>query len=135
MGEGLILESSFLIDLEREQRLDKPGPARNFLAGQGQQRLYTTFTATGEIAAGTLPEKRPAWESFMASFEVLPWSPEVTWFYGQTYQYLKENGLLIGANDLWIAATALAHDMPLVTRDRRHFARVPGLSVRSYRRG
>lgn len=133
MGEGLILESSFLIDLEREERHGKLGPATEFLRGQGQRRLYTTFTATGEIAAGTLPEKRSAWESFMASFEVLPWSPDVTWQYGQTYQYLKEVGLLIGANDLWIAATALAYEMPLVTRDRRHFARVPGLSVRSYR--
>lgn len=33
------------------------------------------------------------------------------------------------ASDLWIAATALAHDMPLVTRDVADFAGVAGLSV------
>ena len=41
-------------------------------------------------------------------------------------------GLLIDANDLWIAATALAFEMPVVTRNERHFARVPGLDVIGY---
>jgi predicted nucleic acid-binding protein len=36
------------------------------------------------------------------------------------------------ANDLWIAATALANGMPVVTRNVKHFQRVPGLSVISY---
>jgi predicted nucleic acid-binding protein len=54
------------------------------------------------------------------------------WTYGQTYRFLKQNGLLIGANDLWIAATAIAHDLPLVTRNTDHFRRVPGLKVMGY---
>jgi predicted nucleic acid-binding protein len=35
----------------------------------------------------------------------------------------------IGANDLWIAATALAHGRPPLTRDEAHFPRVSGLRV------
>jgi predicted nucleic acid-binding protein len=42
------------------------------------------------------------------------------------------NGLLIGANDLWIAATALAFGKPVVTRNLREFQRVPGLTVLDY---
>ena len=42
---------------------------------------------------------------------------------------LAANGQLIGGNDLWIAATSLAHGMPLVTRNGDHFKRVPGLEV------
>ncbi len=34
--------------------------------------------------------------------------------------------------DLWIAATALAFGMPVVTRNERHFARVPELNVIGY---
>jgi predicted nucleic acid-binding protein len=32
--------------------------------------------------------------------------------------------------DALIAATALEHDIPLMTRNVRHFGRVPGLDVR-----
>ena len=133
MGEGLILESSFLIDLEREARTGGQGPATAFLEGQGNRQLLTTFTVTGEIAAGLPPERQPSWDRFLASFRVLPWSPEISWQYGQLHRYLKEVGLLIGANDLWIAATALAHQMPIVTRDVRHYSRVPGIRLQAYR--
>ncbi len=35
----------------------------------------------------------------------------------------------IGQNDLWIAAVALAHAKPLVSRNRRHFGLIEGLKV------
>ncbi|HKP55044.1 MAG TPA: type II toxin-antitoxin system VapC family toxin [Chloroflexia bacterium] len=36
---------------------------------------------------------------------------------------------MIGQMDLLIAATALAHNLILVTGNRKHFARVPGLTI------
>jgi tRNA(fMet)-specific endonuclease VapC len=51
------------------------------------------------------------------------------WQYGETYRYLKANGTLIGTNDLWIAATALVHGMPLVTNNLKDFRRIPDLVV------
>ena len=38
----------------------------------------------------------------------------------------------LSANDLWIAATALANQVPVVTRNDREFSRVQGLQVLSY---
>jgi tRNA(fMet)-specific endonuclease VapC len=52
--------------------------------------------------------------------------------HGQAFRYLQANGLLVGANDLWIAATAIVHGMPLVTRNERHFQRVPRLQSLGY---
>lgn len=31
--------------------------------------------------------------------------------------------------DAWIAATALRHDLPLATNNRRHFEGIPGLTL------
>jgi predicted nucleic acid-binding protein len=42
---------------------------------------------------------------------------------------LAAKGQLIGAHDLWIAATALAHGMGLATGNADEFRRVPGLRV------
>ena len=132
MGEALILETSFLIDLEREHNRGTPGRAVAFLEAREDARLYVTFTIAGELAAGASLAERAAWESFLGPFYTLPSSPEVCWEYGRAYRYLQSNRRLIGSNDLWIAATAIAYRMPLVTADRERFARVPELDARAY---
>ena len=42
---------------------------------------------------------------------------------------LELKGHVIADNDLWIAAFALRHSIPLVSNNRRHFQRVPGLTL------
>ncbi len=42
---------------------------------------------------------------------------------------LQAAGTPIGTNDLWMAATALAHRMRVVTKNVDEFRRVPGLAV------
>jgi predicted nucleic acid-binding protein len=49
--------------------------------------------------------------------------------YGEIFRQLKAEGRMIGANDLWIAATARAHGMPVVTNSLQEFQRVEGLEV------
>jgi predicted nucleic acid-binding protein len=56
----------------------------------------------------------------------------VSWQYGRAFQHLQKNGQLIGTNDLWIAATALAYRMPIVTANHEECQRVPGLEVLHY---
>jgi predicted nucleic acid-binding protein len=132
VDEALILEATFLIDLEREAGRGKTGPAHRFLEDHREVRFCLTLTTAGELAAGMLPEDQGEWEDLLGRFRILPIGPEVSWRYGRLFQYLKGNGHLIGANDLWIAATALTHDLPLVTRNEAHFRRVPELRVLGY---
>jgi predicted nucleic acid-binding protein len=132
MGEALILDTSFLIDLEREHSRGRPGRALAFLEEHEEARYYITFTTTGELAAGKSLANRDVWETFLAPFYVLPSTPEIAWEYGRAFRHLEKNRQMIGANDLWIAATALANGMPVVTADTAHFERVPGLDVREY---
>lgn len=132
MADGLILETTFLVDLERELLAGKPGPAHAFLESHDGQPLFLSFTVAGELAAGPGLDGRRAWERLIRPFQVLPATADVCWEYGRAFRYLKTNGLLIGANDLWIAATALAFRKAVVTRNVRDFQRVPGLEVIGY---
>ena len=134
MGQALILETTFLVDLERELNHGKDGPAQNFLEDHGQDRLYITPTIAGELAAGISLAGRAEWEAFVHPFKILPANEEVAWQYGQLYRYLRDNGMLIGANDLWIASAGVAYAMPVVTRNQRHYRRIPGLTVADYGR-
>lgn len=128
----MILETTFLIDLERELRRGETGAAHEFLEQYPNDPLHVTFTVAGELAAGLPARERARWEEFLRPFEVFPSSADVCWRYGQTYRYLRTNGILIGTNDLWIAATALAHDQAVVTRNAGEFGRIPGLEVLRY---
>ena len=132
MGGSLIVETTFLIDLEREHRRNVPGRAIEFLETHQEARLYLPFVVAGELAAGTSLTNRARWEEFLGPFYMLPSTADVSWEYGRTYRYLQDNGRLIGGNDLWIAATGLAYRMPVITRNVEHYRRVPGLEVVEY---
>jgi tRNA(fMet)-specific endonuclease VapC len=133
VGRSLILETSFLVDYERENNREVAGPALAFLEAHEADRLYITFTVAGELAAGLSLADRARWQEFVAPFHVLAFNHDVAWEYGRAWRYLQDNGLLIGANDLWIAATGLAYRMPVVTRNGGHYRRVPDLQVETYR--
>jgi tRNA(fMet)-specific endonuclease VapC len=54
--------------------------------------------------------------------------------YGTIRADLESKGEMIGNNDLWIAAHALASGLTLVTNDEREFRRVRGLRLQNWAR-
>lgn len=81
MGQSLILETTFLVDFERENNRGVPGPAVAFLESHEDARLYVTFTIAGELAAGASLAERARWEAFLAPFYVLAFNVDVSWEY------------------------------------------------------
>lgn len=125
----MILDTNVLIALERELRRRSDGCAVRFLSRQPSGHFFVTPTIRGEIACGASMERQSVWTEFLSPFDTLPINDEVSWNYGQIYRDLASRGELIGTNDLWIAATAQAHQQPLVTENIREFSRVSGLQV------
>ena len=52
--------------------------------------------------------------------------------YGQIRAVLEKQGQIIGNNDLWIAAHALASGLILVTNNVREFSRVENLNIEDW---
>ena len=52
--------------------------------------------------------------------------------YGMIRAALEKQGQVIGNNDLWIAAHAMAMNVTLATNNEHEFLRVPGLSVENW---
>lgn len=129
----MILDSTFLVDLGRERKRREVGAAVTFLRAHKDVAFAITFTIAGELAAcRSLGLDREKWERFIRPFRVFDYSPEVAWTFGCSFRQLQRDGRMIGANDLWIAATALANDLPVVTRNDREFSCVEGLQVFGY---
>ena len=61
---------------------------------------------------------------------ILPFGLAEARIHARIWAGLTASGTLIGAHDLLIAATALAHGFDLLTDNVREFSRVPGLVVR-----
>ena len=62
---------------------------------------------------------------FFSSIQVVPYDLASE----EQFQSLRAMRLRVGSQDLRIAATALVHNLVLVTRNRRDFERVPGIVI------
>jgi tRNA(fMet)-specific endonuclease VapC len=107
------------------------------LAVERSQRFASEITRF-ELRAGALrmPDSGALWRRIET--QILP---QVHWLgvdeavstaAANLSHALRIQGRPIDLPDTLLAATALAHDLTVVTRNVRHFARVPGLSVENW---
>ncbi len=68
-------------------------------------------------------------EHLLGSIEALPVTTSVARAHAGIWANLERSGEMIGAHDLWIAATAVTYGMSVATANAGEFERVPGLSV------
>jgi predicted nucleic acid-binding protein len=96
-----------------------------------QARACIPVIVLGEFRYGIAQSRhRAAYEQWLESqlrhFDVLPVTEGTAIAYAALRVTLKETGQPIPANDVWIAALALEHRLPVLSRDR-HFDAVPKL--------
>jgi predicted nucleic acid-binding protein len=84
------------------------------------------------IAQSRLRSSYEAWlESHLVHFDVLSITEDTAVTYAALRVALRRSGRPIPANDAWIAALALEHRLPVLSRDE-HFDAVPDLDRRSW---
>jgi tRNA(fMet)-specific endonuclease VapC len=77
------------------------------------------------------PRRRAFVEHILAALDPVPITEPVARVHADIWAGLQQRGTMIGAHDLWIAATALAHGFGVATGNVRDFERVPGLRLLS----
>jgi len=126
---AVLIDTSVLVDVERRRA------SLEVVAG-GEERAVSVITASELLhgvhraADAAARMRRHAFvEAVLARLQPVPITLHVARAHAEIWARLEANGALIGAHDLWIAATALAHGMQVATVNVRHFERVPGLEV------
>lgn len=132
MAGRLSFDTTFLIDFQRERAGGAGGPAYRFAEENADAEFLLSAVALGEFAAGFADESSPVLTEVRRRFCLVVIDEAVALHYRKVYRALHATGRPIGANDLWIAAAALATDTPLVSRNAQEFARVPDLRAVGY---
>jgi tRNA(fMet)-specific endonuclease VapC len=128
---AILFDTCFLIDLEREKKKGA-GVAMGFLKEHASAIPMISAVTAGGFMEGFDDVNHPACQAMLQCFQVLPLTAETARCYAKVTRKLRLSRQLIGANDLWIAAVAMEHDLPLVTRNVHEFSRVSGLKLMGY---
>ena len=135
MARDYLLDTTALSDLVLEQRVIQSRLTQLLPAG----RIYICPIVRGEAIYGleSMPKGRRRTALAEKIFDVLARLPSRSVparagdHYGLIKRQAERRGLSLTDNDLWIAATALAFDSALVTRDR-DFRKIIHLSVENW---
>jgi tRNA(fMet)-specific endonuclease VapC len=96
--------------------------------------IAVCIATLGEVFEGAFTAPDPqaelrAFRRYLLAFAVVPLTDPIMESFARIRAFLRSQGRLIPDIDLQIAATAVTVDLTLVTRNLRHFARVPGLKL------
>ena len=101
-------------------------------------KLMMSFVTYAELLKGAMRSTRTqrVEEQLASLCQLIPVSYEVTPLLAQRYAEhsarLKNLGIPIGNNDLWIAAHALSLNCVLVTHNTKEFSRIEGLTIEDW---
>jgi predicted nucleic acid-binding protein len=101
------------------------------LSGDG---LAVSIVAVAELYEGAFGSPDPfaaldSFRVFLSDYAILPLTDPIATQFARLRAMLRQQGQLIPDMDLFIAATALEHDLTLITRNVRHFDRIPELTL------
>ena len=129
-----LLDTNIISDLVRNPQ----GQIAKHIEKVGEERVCTSIIVAAELRYGSAKKNSTRLtaqlEEILRAIDVLPLQSPADVTYGLLRAQLEQAGKTIGANDLLIAAQALALGHVLVTDNEREFRRVDGLKCENWLR-
>lgn len=129
---AVLLDTTCFIALERQKL-----PLSALGAALADRAVAVSAVTASELLVGvhmadsqSRRARRSAFvEALLESLPIMPFDLQCARIHAQLRAQLRADGVQVGAHDLLIAATALAHGLSVCTDNVRDFNRIPGLGV------
>jgi len=129
-----LLDTNVVSDLVRNPH----GQITSHIARVGEDHVGTSVIVAAELRYGAAKKGSSRLseqlDRILDTLEVVPFEAPADTFYGALRARLERAGQIIGANDLLIAAQALALGCVVVTDNVEEFSRVEGLQLENWLR-
>ena len=129
-----MLDTNIVSDLVRHPH----GRIAKRIAEVGEAHICTSIIVAAELryaaARKASPRLEEQLESVLRAIEACTFESPADVVYGALRARMEEIGQPVGANDLFVAAHALALRCTLVTASEREFSRIKALSVENWLR-
>ena len=127
-----LLDTNILSDLIRQPQ----GMIAKCIARVGESNVCTSIVVAAELRYGARRRNSRRLtrnvEAILDTIEVLPLEQPADHAYAALRSNLEKRGVVIGPNDMLIAAHALALDHTVVSANRRELSRIRGLRVENW---
>jgi tRNA(fMet)-specific endonuclease VapC len=129
-----VLDTNIVSDLVRHPR----GRVTGHIARVGEERVGTSIIVAAELRYGVAKKASSRLatqlEKILGALHVIAFESPADRVYEELHARLERAGRIIGANDLLIAAQALALGCILVTDNEQEFSRVNSLQIENWLR-
>ena len=119
MSRPVLLDTSFLIDLERETARRHVGPAREFLPSLAGRKLTVSVVTVAELLEGAADEQAAVASLQLISIQGLHLAQAQ-----RCARLQRRAARRLSENDAWLVATAESIDADVVGADRAGFERL-----------
>jgi tRNA(fMet)-specific endonuclease VapC len=131
---GFLLDTNAISELVRHPK----GRVAEHIREVGESNICTSIIVAAELRFGAVRRASARLsaqlDAVLGTIAVLAFETPADFVYGELRARLERGGRPVGANDLLIAAHAVALGHTLVTDNEREFSRIHGLSVENWLR-
>lgn len=132
MSQRYLLDTNIISDLLRNPK----GEVTRKIKELGEENICTSIIVASELRFGAIKKNSEQLsqriDAILSALDIIAYDAPADVHYAAIRNYLEKNGMVIGPNDMLIAAQALAQELIVVTANSGEFSRVPDLKVENW---